>query len=264
MTRRPPIVSAGCRPGRTDVHCQPPRLPAPRSLTVAVLDRTPTRADFVLPSVAYQLEGQLVSADAVRGFQDGRIQQASRARGSACSLTRADIERRHPRRLSEMLRYVAGVTIVTAHGGRASSRSTWSARRTRPTRRPVRGALRRSDTPIPRQRRRFPARDRSRGSRSTAARRRSRRSFDARFDVRVIALGPETRKRRAGTHSRAHPKAGTGRNPAGSLSYRFEPLESRGLEIVLVLAPSRRWHSRALPHRGPPTLLLLGSARAAG
>jgi Carboxypeptidase regulatory-like domain/TonB-dependent Receptor Plug Domain len=102
-------------PGRTTVIAR--RLGfRPETLTVDVLDGRPTRADFTLRAVAVQLESELVTADSVREFKMGAFNKR-RGRGVGFFLTREDIEKRHSATVSELLRYVPGVSISQRMAG---------------------------------------------------------------------------------------------------------------------------------------------------
>lgn len=100
-------VLIGVWPGQTNVFAQ--RLGFQiQSATVGVKQADTARADFVMPSIAYMAD-VVTNAEAGSGRMAGFEQH--RARGGGAFITRGDIERRHPDRLSEMMRSVAGVSI---------------------------------------------------------------------------------------------------------------------------------------------------------
>lgn len=100
----------GVWPGATEVRAQ--RLGFQiQSATVSVKQSDTASADFVMPDIAYLPE---VSTDAVATSTRMASFEQRRARGGGGFITRADIERRHPNKLSEMLRSVAGVSIKSS------------------------------------------------------------------------------------------------------------------------------------------------------
>jgi hypothetical protein len=106
---------SGLSPGRTTFVAR--RLGfRPETLTVDVLDGRATRADFTLRPAVIQLAGQLVLADSVREFKMAAFNKR-RGRGIGVFLTREDIEKHHSASVSELLRYVPGVTISQRMAG---------------------------------------------------------------------------------------------------------------------------------------------------
>jgi outer membrane receptor for Fe3+-dicitrate len=97
----------GVYPGDTKVFAQRVGFQI-QSATVTVKQADTTRADFVMPSMTY-IADVITTAEATSSRMAAFEQR--RARGGGAFITRADIERRHPDRLSEMLRSVAGVSI---------------------------------------------------------------------------------------------------------------------------------------------------------
>lgn len=100
-------------PGRTAVRVRRVGF-APEILNIAVTSGDTARADFMLGSVATLAKTQ-VTAEANRGkmseFNDRR------SRGLGLYVTRADIERRNPATMSEMLRTLPGVTVSEREPG---------------------------------------------------------------------------------------------------------------------------------------------------
>lgn len=90
-----------------------------QSATVSVKQADTTRADFVMPSITY-IADEVTTAEATSARM--ALFEQRRARGGGAFITRAEIERRHPDKLSEMLRSVAGVSIRsnTTAGQRAA------------------------------------------------------------------------------------------------------------------------------------------------
>jgi len=74
-----------------------------------------TAADFVITMLGVQLANESVVADATRGKMASF--NARRERGVGAFLTRADIEKHQPGKLSDLLRRVAGVTFSTPSFG---------------------------------------------------------------------------------------------------------------------------------------------------
>jgi len=97
----------GVWPGETKVVAQRVGFEL-QSMTIAVKQGDTARADIVMPVVtalsAVETNAEATSAR-MAGFEERR------ARGGGAFITRADIEKRRPSKLSEMLRGVAGVSI---------------------------------------------------------------------------------------------------------------------------------------------------------
>ncbi|HEY2164415.1 MAG TPA: TonB-dependent receptor, partial [Gemmatimonadaceae bacterium] len=105
---------SGLSPGRTTFIAR--RLGfRPETLMVDVLEGRVMRADFTLRAVV-QLPGQVVSADSARDFKMGAFNKR-RGRGIGVFLTREEIEKRHSASVSELLRYVPGVTVSQRMAG---------------------------------------------------------------------------------------------------------------------------------------------------
>jgi outer membrane receptor protein involved in Fe transport len=100
-------VLPGVWPGETKVYAQRVGFQI-QSATVDVKQADTTRADFVMPGITY-LAIVVTDAEATSTRMAGFEQR--RARGVGAFITRADIEKRRPSKLSEMLRSVAGVSI---------------------------------------------------------------------------------------------------------------------------------------------------------
>jgi len=88
----------------------------PETVSVELLDSRPTRVDFTLHRAAVQLDSQFVTADSARQFKMGAFNKR-RARGIGFFMTREDIEKRQSASVSELLRYVPGVTISQRMAG---------------------------------------------------------------------------------------------------------------------------------------------------
>ena len=106
---------SGLAPGRTTFVARHLGF-RPETVMVDVLEGHAMRADFTLRRVVVQLAEQLVSADSVRDFKMGAFNKR-RGRGIGVFLTRGDIEKRHSASVSELLRYVPGVTISQRMAG---------------------------------------------------------------------------------------------------------------------------------------------------
>jgi hypothetical protein len=97
----------GVWPGQTEIRAQRVGFQM-QSATVSVKQADTARADLVMTDVAY-VAGVESKAEATSSRMAGFEQR--RARGGGAFITRADIEKRRPDKLSEMLRNVAGVSI---------------------------------------------------------------------------------------------------------------------------------------------------------
>jgi hypothetical protein len=85
------------------------------SLKITVRDSIPIRADFKLRPQVVQLVGTEVLADPMTGKMGPFNQRRSRGVGSF--ITRADIEKRQAASVSELLRYLPGVSISQRMAG---------------------------------------------------------------------------------------------------------------------------------------------------
>jgi outer membrane receptor for Fe3+-dicitrate len=101
------FVLQGVWPGETEIKAQRVGFQL-QSATVTVKQADTTRADFVMPAVTYLA---VVESDASATSARMAPFEQRRARGGGAFVTRADIERRHPDKLSDVLRSVAGVSI---------------------------------------------------------------------------------------------------------------------------------------------------------
>src|SRR4051812_32625959 len=101
------FVLQGVWPGETEIKAQRVGFQI-QSATVSVKQADTTRADFVMPNITYI--GDVVTTAEATSARMVLFEQ-HRARGAGAFVTRGDIERRHPDKLSEMLRSVAGVSI---------------------------------------------------------------------------------------------------------------------------------------------------------
>lgn len=88
----------------------------PETVTVSVVDARPTRSDFVLTAVVVQLAGTTIEADSARSFKMAAFNKR-RTRGVGAFITRLDIEKRHSTSVSELLRFVPGVTVSQRMAG---------------------------------------------------------------------------------------------------------------------------------------------------
>jgi hypothetical protein len=86
----------------------------PDTARVRVLDSGVTRVDFKLQSSTV-LEAQVSEADPLRGKM-GPFNRR-RARGVGAFVTRAEIEKRQPGSISELLRYLPGVAVTQKMAG---------------------------------------------------------------------------------------------------------------------------------------------------
>ena len=87
----------------------------PETLTVIVSAGVDATANFLLLAVPVQLVGQDVNADASRGKMGPFNKRKSR--GVGAFVTRAEIERRQPSSISELLRYLPGVGVAQRMAG---------------------------------------------------------------------------------------------------------------------------------------------------
>jgi hypothetical protein len=97
----------GVYPGETEVRAQRVGFQL-QSATVTVKQADTARADFMMPNIAYL---STVESDATATSARMQAFEQRRARGVGSFITRAEIEKRHPNKLSDMLRTVAGVSI---------------------------------------------------------------------------------------------------------------------------------------------------------
>jgi hypothetical protein len=88
---------------------------APETLSVVVIAGELTRADFVMRASAQILPEALVEADPTRGKMGAFNRRKSR--GVGAFVTRADIEKRQPGSISELLRYLPGVGVTQKMAG---------------------------------------------------------------------------------------------------------------------------------------------------
>jgi outer membrane receptor for Fe3+-dicitrate len=100
-------VLPGVWPGETKVVAQRIGFQL-QSTTIDVKAADTTHADFVMPSLAY-VDDVVTTAEGTSARMEAFEQR--RARGGGAFITRAEIERRHPAKMSDMLRTVAGVSI---------------------------------------------------------------------------------------------------------------------------------------------------------
>lgn len=104
----------GVAPGRAQLFAR--RIGyAPETLSVVIADGETRRADFVLSTVAVELQGALVTADPTRGKM-GPF-NVRRARGVGAFVTRREIEQRQASSVSELLRYIPGVGVLQRMAG---------------------------------------------------------------------------------------------------------------------------------------------------
>jgi hypothetical protein len=103
----------GVWPGETEIVAQRIGFQL-QSVTVAVTPSDTAHVDFVLPDVT-SLDAVETDAEATSGRMAAFEQR--RARGGGAFITRADIEKRRPTKLSDMLRSVAGVSIKAGSTG---------------------------------------------------------------------------------------------------------------------------------------------------
>lgn len=89
---------------------------APDTIDVIVFDARPTHLDVVMTAAAVQLAGEAVRADSARSFKMSAF-NTRRARGIGFFLTRQDIVKRHAGTVSDLLRFVPGVTVEQRMAG---------------------------------------------------------------------------------------------------------------------------------------------------
>ena len=88
---------------------------APETVSVVVASAMEVHADFVMSAVGQLLPEEMVVADPLRGKMGSFNRR--KARGVGAFVTRADIEKRQPNALSEMLRYLPGVSVTQKMAG---------------------------------------------------------------------------------------------------------------------------------------------------
>ena len=88
---------------------------SPETVSVVVAAAVDVRADFVMRSVVQLLPEEMVTADPLRGKMGAFNRR--KARGVGAFVTRADIEKRQPTSLSQMLRYLPGVAVTQKMAG---------------------------------------------------------------------------------------------------------------------------------------------------
>ncbi len=88
---------------------------APETVSVVVAAAVEAHAEFVMTSTAQTLPEEIVVADPLRGKMGSFNRR--KARGVGAFVTRADIEKRQPNALSEMLRYLPGVSVTQRMAG---------------------------------------------------------------------------------------------------------------------------------------------------
>lgn len=88
---------------------------APETVSVNVTVGDPVRVDFIMIASVHALPEVVAVADPLRGKM-GPFNRR-KARGVGAFVTRADIEKRHPGSISEMLRYLPGVGVTQKMAG---------------------------------------------------------------------------------------------------------------------------------------------------
>jgi len=88
---------------------------APETVSVVVASAVEVHADFVMTSTVTLLPEEIIVADPLRGKMGSFNRR--KARGVGAFVTRADIEKRQPTSLSEMLRYLPGVSVTQKMAG---------------------------------------------------------------------------------------------------------------------------------------------------
>jgi outer membrane receptor protein involved in Fe transport len=88
---------------------------APETVSVVVAAGAVTRADFVMAATALTLPAAEVVADPTRGKMGPFNRRKSR--GVGAFVTRAEIEKRQPGTMSELLRYLPGVAVTQKMAG---------------------------------------------------------------------------------------------------------------------------------------------------
>ena len=88
---------------------------APETLSVVVAAGEPTRVDVIMAAAIDVLPMEVVTADPTRGKMGPFNRRKSR--GVGAFVTRAEIEKRQPGSMSEMLRYLPGVSVTQKMAG---------------------------------------------------------------------------------------------------------------------------------------------------
>jgi len=88
---------------------------APETVSVVVIADQPVRADFLMLAAVQTLPEAITVADVTRGKMGPFNRRKSR--GIGAFVTRADIEKRQPGSMSEMLRYLPGVGVTQKMAG---------------------------------------------------------------------------------------------------------------------------------------------------
>jgi Carboxypeptidase regulatory-like domain/TonB-dependent Receptor Plug Domain len=105
---------AGIAPGRAQFIARHIGF-LPETLDVVVLEGQPNRVDFVLRSVAV-MTAEVIHADSAHTYKMAAFNKR-RARGIGVFITRDEIEKRQSASVSELLRYVPGVTVSQRMAG---------------------------------------------------------------------------------------------------------------------------------------------------
>lgn len=112
------FVLAGLTPGRASLRFRRIGF-EPVVLSAQVPFGDTTDVDVTLTVVAQQLKGVIVQADAAKIIQLAEFEDRRR-QGAGHFITRADIERRRPIRLSDMMRLVPGAVLVPDNTGQST------------------------------------------------------------------------------------------------------------------------------------------------
>jgi hypothetical protein len=88
---------------------------APETLSVIVVAGELARADFIMAAAVHELPEAVVVADPLRGKMGAFNRRKSR--GVGAFVTRAEIEKRQPGTMSELLRYLPGVGVTQKMAG---------------------------------------------------------------------------------------------------------------------------------------------------
>lgn len=88
---------------------------APQRMDVTIVAGEITQAEFIMKAEAVLLDGPSIEADPLRGKMGAFNRRKSR--GVGAFVTRAEIEKRQPASISELLRYLPGVGVTQRMAG---------------------------------------------------------------------------------------------------------------------------------------------------
>jgi hypothetical protein len=106
---------AGVVPGRAELIARRFGF-RPETLNVVVLQSQPTHVDFALRPAPSPIAAEVINADSAHTYKMTAFNKR-RARGIGVFITRDEIEKRHTASVSDLLRYVPGVTVSQRMAG---------------------------------------------------------------------------------------------------------------------------------------------------